>query len=249
MQIGIIGAGPLGTSLARLFRRVGHSVRIANSRGPHTLHTIAADIGATAVAIGDAVKDVDAVFIAVPMKRVGDLSHRLFHDVSHDVVIVDANNYYPERDGRIDEIDGGTIESHYVAARIGRSVVKGFNNMLSQVLAAEARPAGTLGRLALPIAGDDEAKRAIVLRLVDAAGFDAVDAGGLGESWRQQPGTPVYCTDYDAEGVRKALARADRAAAPKARDVVWNAFAQIPAGTTPEAFASLVRAISRSANV
>jgi predicted dinucleotide-binding enzyme len=93
-------------------------------------------------------------------------------------------------------------------------VVKAFNNIFARSLAEGGRPAGTPARIALPVAGDDERARKVVLRLVDELGFDGVDAGSLDESWRQQPGTPVYCTDLDAEGVRRALAQADRARAP-----------------------------------
>jgi hypothetical protein len=124
--------------------------------------------------------------------------------------------------------------------------VKAFNNILSQVLVSEGNPAGAPGRIATPVAGDDARAKDMVLKLVDVAGFDGIDAGGLDDSWRQQPGTPVYCTDYDADGVRQALVRADRTRAPSYRDIVWAKFAQIPAGTEPAKFVELVRSISRS---
>jgi len=163
-------------------------------------------------------------------------------------VIMETTNYYPQRDGRIEELDRGEVESRYVSERIGRPVIKGFNNVLSQVLATRGEPAGAADRIALPVAGDDARAKAVVLNLFDATGFDGIDAGTLDDSWRQQPGTPVYCTDYDAGGVRKALARADKSSAPENRDIVWAKFAQIPASLEPDEFSALIRKINRSTN-
>ena len=248
MNIGIIGAGPLGTTLARKFSDAGHAVKIANSQQPETLASVALETGATAVTASDALKDVDVVVVSIPMKGIDHLPKGLFDEVSGDVVIIDTTNYYPKRDGRIGELDQGKIESRYVSGRIGRPVIKGFNNMLSQVLATEGKPAGAADRIAIPVAGDDEKAKGIALALVDIAGFDGVDAGTLDTSWRQQPGTPVYCTDYDVEGVRAALIRADKASAPKNRDIVWEKFAQIPAGSKSDVFSMLIRKINRSTN-
>jgi predicted dinucleotide-binding enzyme len=101
-------------------------------------------------------------------------------------------------------------ESRWVEQQLGRPVVKAFNSIVAQHLLKLGRPAGTPGRIALPVAGDDDAAKAVVMRLVNELGFDPIDAGGLDESWRQQPGTPVYCTDLDAEGVRRGLSEASR---------------------------------------
>jgi predicted dinucleotide-binding enzyme len=248
MNIGIIGAGPIGSTLATKFCEAGHTVKIANSRGPETLTSIALQTGARAVSAYDAVRDVEVVVISIPMKGISHLPKGLFDGVRDDIVIIDTANYYPERDGRIVAIDQGEVESDFVSATVGRPVIKAFNNMLSQVLATEGRPAGALGRIGMPIAGDNERAKRIASELVDTVGFDGVDAGNIATSWRQQPGTPVYCTDYDAEGVRKAIARADKTRAPLNRDLVWAQFAQIPPSTTPEAVSALVRSISRAAN-
>ena len=122
--------------------------------------------------------------------------------------MIDTGNYYPrQRDGRIDEIEAGMPESQWVSQQLGRPVIKAFNNIYAQHLRDHGQPAGSPGRIALPVAGADPAK-ATVMALVDALGFDAVDAGGLEDSWRQQPGTPVYASDHDADGVRCALAEA-----------------------------------------
>jgi predicted dinucleotide-binding enzyme len=125
------------------------------------------------------------------------------------VVVIDTGNYYPQqRDGLIAEIEQGTPESQWVEQQLGHPVVKAFNNIYAQHLLDLGRPAGSEGRIALPVAGDDESAKAVVLELVEEIGFDGVDAGGLEQSWRQQPGTPVYATDHDAEAVKRALAEA-----------------------------------------
>ncbi|MBV9749239.1 MAG: NADP oxidoreductase, partial [Acetobacteraceae bacterium] len=133
-------------------------------------------------------------------------------------------NYYPQqRDGRIDGIENGTPESRWVEQQLGRPVIKAFNNIYAQHLRDLGRPAGAPGRIALPVAGDDSAAKGAVLRLVNDLGFDGVDAGGLDDSWRQQPGTPVYAKDFDADGVRRALSEASRERKPE-----WRATASSP---------------------
>jgi predicted dinucleotide-binding enzyme len=142
----------------------------------------------------------------------------LFAGATPFTVIVDTGNYYPQqRDGRIDAIEKGTAESRWVAQQVGRPVVKAFNNIYAKHLLERGKPKGATGRIALPIAGDDPAAKAVVSRLVDELGFDAVDAGGLDESWRQQPGTPVYGADLDAVEVRRALADTPRERLPAFR--------------------------------
>lgn len=208
MRIGIIGAGNIGGTLTRRFRALGHEVAVANSRGPETLAALAAETGATAVSVTEAARNRDVVIVTIPEKHVPDLPRGLFAAADDGAVVVDTGNYYPQRDGRIDAIEAGTPESQWVAEQLGRPVVKAFNNIQAQHLLERGRPAGSTGRIALPVAGDDAAAKAVVLRLVDELGFDDVDAGGLHESWRQQPGTPVYGTNLDADGVRRALAAA-----------------------------------------
>ena len=213
MKIGIIGAGQIGGTLTRRLTALGHEVRVANSRGPETLAELAAETGATAVSVHEAVRGADLVVVTIPQKNVPNLPAGLFADIDEGVVVIDTGNYYPrQRDGRIEGIEAGMPESRWVEQQLGRPVVKAFNNIFARHLLELGEPAGAAGRIALPVAGDDEDAKAIVLRLVDELGFDGVDAGGLDESWRQQPGTPVYAKDFDAEGVRRALseARKDR---------------------------------------
>ena len=217
MRIGIIGAGQIGGTLARRLTAVGHEVSIANSRGPASLAGLAKETGAKAVTVEQAARSGDVVIVTIPMKNVPQLSagallrsgQTLFEGVPDDVVVVDTGNYYPQqRDGRIDPIERGTAESRWVSDQLGRPVVKAFNNIYARQLLERGKPKGAPGRIALPVAGDDKRAKDVVIRLLDQIGFDGVDAGGLDESWRQQPATPVYCTDLDAEGVRKALAAA-----------------------------------------
>ena len=224
MNIGIIGAGNIGGALTRSFRKAGHDVAVANSRGPETLRDLAAETGATAVTMREAVRDKDLIVVTIPEKNVGDLPKDLFADVAEGVVVVDTGNYYPQqRDGRIDAIENGMTESVWVAQQLGRSVVKAFNNIYALHIVQNGKPKGTSGRIALPVAGDDPKAKAVVMKLLDEIGFDAVDTGTIAESWRQQPGTPVYGTDFDADGVRRALSEAKQERTPE-----WSATANSP---------------------
>ena len=210
MKIGIIGAGNIGGNLTRRLTALGHDVSVSNSRGPATLSTLAKETGATPVEVPDAARDAQVVIVTVPMKNVADLPAGLFEHAAPGAVIIDTNNYYPrERDGRIDEIESGMAESRWVSTQLGRPVVKAFNGIYAQDLLDRPTPPGTTGRRALPIAGDDEAAKAVVMRLIDELGFDPVDAGGLDDSWRQQPGTPAYGPDVDVDALRGLLAAAD----------------------------------------
>lgn len=209
MKIGIIGAGQIGGTLTRRLTDLGHEVSVANSRGPETLTDLAEETGATPVTVREAARAGQVVVVTIPEANVRDLPEDLFDGVPEDVVVVDTGNYYPrERDGRIEEIEQGMPESRWVARQLGRPVVKAFNNIYAQHLMELGRPAGHPDRIALPVAGDDDEHKAVVLKLIEELGFDGIDAGGLDESWRQQPGTPVYGEDLDAEGAQRALAEA-----------------------------------------
>jgi predicted dinucleotide-binding enzyme len=208
MKIGIIGAGHIGGTLARRLAAVGHDVSVANSRGPETLAELAKESGAKAVTIDEAARGKDVVIVTIPEKNIPALPKNLFSGLPKSAVIVDTGNYYPRRDGRIDGIEEGTTESRWVAQQLGRPVVKAFNNIYAQHLLERGRAKGASDRIALPVAGDDTHAKEVVIRLLDELGFDGVDAGSLDESWRQQPGSPVYGTDFDVAGVKRALAEA-----------------------------------------
>ncbi|HEV8454216.1 MAG TPA: NAD(P)-binding domain-containing protein [Gemmatimonadales bacterium] len=209
MRIGIIGAGQIGGTLARRLTALGHDVSIANSRGPQSLAALASETGARPVTVEQAAQAGDVVIVTIPMKSIPRLPAHLFDGVPDETVVVDTGNYYPQqRDGRIDPIERGTSESRWVSERLGRPVVKAFNNIYARHLLERGKSRGAAGRIALPVAGDEKRAKDVVIRLLDELGFDGVDAGSLDESWRQQPGTPVYGTDLDVAGVRKALAEA-----------------------------------------
>ena len=208
MRVGIIGAGNIGATLTRRLTALGHEVVVANSRGPQTLEDLAEETGATAADAAVAAEGAEHVIVTIPERAVPALPAGILDGAEPGAPIVDTGNYYPQRDGRIAEIEAGTTESRWVSNQLGRPVVKAFNNIRAQHLLELGRPPGTPGRIALPVAGDEPDAKAIVMRLVDELGFDPVDAGGIDESWRQQPGTPVYVADQDAAGVLEALRQA-----------------------------------------
>jgi 8-hydroxy-5-deazaflavin:NADPH oxidoreductase len=194
MNIAIIGAGNIGATLTRLLAGLGHKVSIANSRGPQTLTDLAAETGATPLPIAEVTTGADLVIVGIPQSSIPKLPPKVVDGISDDAAVVDTGNYVPTlRDGTIEDLDRGTVESRWTEAH---------------QLATRGRPAGAPGRIALPVAGDDAAAKAKVIELVEQLGFDAIDAGGLDQSWRQQPGTPVYTTDLNATAARTALAEA-----------------------------------------
>jgi predicted dinucleotide-binding enzyme len=207
MDIGIIGSGNIGSALARHLTALGHHVSIANSRGPDSLADLAAETGATAATAEQAARARDVVIVTVPEKAVPDLPVETL--AASSAVVLDTGNYYPARDGHLAEIEAGLTESQWVEQTIGHPVVKVFNNIVAESLATRGVPAGTPGRICLSVAGDDVEAKSVALSLLDALGFDGLDAGPLGGSWRQQPGTPAYCRDLDTDALKAALAQAD----------------------------------------
>jgi len=228
MKIGVIGAGNMGSVLAKHFRRAGHAVAIANSRGPETLSDLARETGATAVSILEAPEGVDCLVIAVPMKSVPLLPKGLLAQLPAGSPIIDTGNYYPLRDGRIREIDEGMIESEWTGRVLGRPVLKAFNNITAYSLTNKAVAKGSKNRVALPISGNDIRAKRVVLELLDQIGFDPYDAGMLAESWRYQPGTPAYCPDPTIRELPKLLQKADRGKAPANRDQAAKMMAKVP---------------------
>ncbi|EGF32424.1 putative polyketide synthase [Oxalobacteraceae bacterium IMCC9480] len=208
MNIGIIGAGHIGSALATRLVSLGHSVHIANSRGPDTLTEVAKKTGATPVTAREAARHGDIIVVTIPLIHIPDLPKDLFADVADDVPVIDTSNYYPLlRDGHILELETGELtESEWVQQHLGRPVVKVFNNIYFDHLENKGLPAGTPGRISLPVAGDHEAAKQKVMALVQELGFDAVDDGNLHASWRQQPGTPCYGADLPADKLREHFA-------------------------------------------
>ncbi|MPY55033.1 NADPH-dependent F420 reductase [Streptomyces acidicola] len=210
MKIGIIGAGNIGGNLTRRLTALGHDVSVANSRGPETLTALAEETGATPVPVREAARDAEVVVITIPVKAIPNLPAGVLDGAAESVAVIDTGNYYPQqRDGRIAAIeDEGLTESAWTAREIGHTVVKAFNGTYAQDILDRPRPAGAPDRQAVPVAGDDEAAKAKVRALIDELGFDTVDTGTLADSWRQQPGTPVYGLRDGIDGVAKALTEA-----------------------------------------
>jgi predicted dinucleotide-binding enzyme len=209
MRIGLIGAGNIGSTIARLAVDHGHEVVVSNSRGPETLAGLVEDLGERASAGTTAeAAGADVVVVAIPLRAyrnvpVAELAGK---------TVIDANNYYPERGGHFVELDdGSTTSSGLLAEHLPTShVVKAFNTMYFEDLAQDGRPTGSDGRRAIPIAGDDAEAKRTVAGLIDEFGYDAVDAGPLAEGRRFEPGTPAYGRRFDAGGLEAALAGADR---------------------------------------
>jgi predicted dinucleotide-binding enzyme len=206
MRIGIVGAGKIGGTLARRLAGEGHDVVVANRRGPDAMGELLSDLGDRGRAgdVAEAARFGDVVIVATPLSALSDLPP----DALEGKVVVDANNYYPGRDGTIATLDSGaTTSSELLAARVPSArVVKAFNTMFWQRLLDAGRPAGDPERLALPIAGDDAGAKATVMALIAELGFDAVDMGPLAGGRRQEPGAPLYNQLLTATEVRELLA-------------------------------------------
>ena len=217
-RIGIIGAGQIGSTLAKKMSALGHRVKIANSRGAESLSALAQEIGVEAVDFRDAVVDVEFLIISIPQKSIESLPPDLMANCRENLVVVDTGNYYPLRDGKISELEDGIPESQWVSGLLRRPVLKAFNSIGVSSLADLGTEAGTPNRIALPISGDDSDGKRELIELIDTLGFDGIDAGTLSDSWRQQPGSPVYCTDHNKNDLIRLLKKAERASLPALRD-------------------------------
>ncbi|MFI1465496.1 NADPH-dependent F420 reductase [Nocardia carnea] len=232
MKIGILGVGHIGKTLGRKLSAAGHDVKVANSRGPETIDATVLETGARAVTASEAVKDVDVVILSTPLNRVPDIAP-LLAGVPAGTVVIDTSNYYPGRDSRIAAIEAGQIESIWAAEELGRPIVKAWNAIGSVSFALKGTPPGTPGRIAIPVAADDDSERAVGMALVEDTGFDGFDAGPLAQSWRQQPGAPAYCTDLTRDEMPAALASAEAARLPRRRDLSVAAISErVGDGTT-----------------
>ncbi|MCR6494055.1 NADPH-dependent F420 reductase [Cellulomonas sp. P24] len=208
--IGFIGSGHIGGTLARLAVAHGYEVVVSNSRGPQTLVDLVAELGdhARAGTAQEAAEEGDVVVVTIPLKNYRQVPV----DPLAGKVVIDTNNYYPQRDGAIAELDSErTTTAELLQAHLPTSkVVKAFNHITAADLAVSGTPAGTPGRRALAIAGDDTQAKASVATLIDGLGYDVVDAGPLAEGWRIQRDTPGYIVALDADQLRAALAAAKR---------------------------------------
>jgi len=221
LRIGVIGAGSIGSTVARRLARHGHDVAIANSRGPETIDEAALRTGARAVTAAEVAQGVDVLIVSVPMSRNADIAEHV-RSAPEGAVVVDTSNYYPMRDGSVRDFEEGVPESVWLSELFGRPVAKAWNAITSQSFDAKATEPGDAARVAIPVAADRDADRSVAMRLVEQTGFDAVDAGVLADSWRQQPGSPVYCTDRTRGEMPGWLAAAEKERVPQRRDLAME---------------------------
>ncbi|MEH2467724.1 NADPH-dependent F420 reductase [Nostoc sp.] len=207
MKIGVIGAGFIGRTVASLAVKQDHQVVLSNSHGPETLASTVMAIGCKAGTVEEAAKFGDIVVVAIPLKNYQSVPSKPLSGK----IVVDSNNYYPERDGHIPDLDSKkTTTSELLAEHLPDSkVVKAFNAILAVDLDQDGRPSGSPDRRALPIAGDDADAKKLVSDLLDQFGFDVVDVGVLSEGWRFERAKPAYCVRFDSIGLKQALASAD----------------------------------------
>ena len=197
--VGLIGSGNIGGTLARLAVAAGHDVVLSNSRGPETLKDLVDELGprARAATPAEAAAAGDLVVVTIPLRAYRDVPAGPLAGK----IVIDTNNYYPERDGRFPELDDeSTTTSELLQRHLPEStVVKAFNNIYFKHLLALARPTGAADRSALPIAGDDAAAKSTVAAFLDSIGYDAVDVGPLADGWRFQRDTTAYAALYSAD--------------------------------------------------
>ena len=207
---GIIGAGNIGSQVARAVTAHGHQVVIANSRGPQTLTDLVTELGpgARAATVTEAAEAGDVVVVTIPLKAIEDVPAAPLAGK----ILIDTNNYYWERDGHIAELDEGRTTTSEIVQRhfAGARVVKAFNHILAAEITTDGQPAGTPGRRALVVSGDDPEATAFVTRLYDEIGYDAVHVGPLAESWRIERDRPGYGVRMTADELKDALAKAPR---------------------------------------
>ena len=205
MRIGIIGAGHIGSTLAAFFVRAGHYVVVSNSRGPEALQSLVDELGdqARAGTAAEAAQAGDVVVVSIPFGRFRELPA----DELVGKIVIDTNNYYPQRDGHFEELDDDrTTSSELLQGQVRARVVKGFNTLNWVALRDGAKPAGDPDRLGVPVAGDDAEAKQVVSGLIDDIGFDAVDAGALGAGGRRlQPGAAVFAAALRTADVRALL--------------------------------------------
>lgn len=224
MRFGIIGAGAIGSNISKKLVKNGHDVKIADARGMERLE--GKDFAGTPVLVEDVLRNIEVLIISLPMNALPNIRN-IIDQVGEEVIIVDTSNYYPYRDGKIEEIENGMVESVWVTNQFGRPIIKAFNNLLAYTLENEGTSEGTSGRIAIAIAGDDLSKKQVIMKVVNDLGFDTVDSGTISDSWRQQPGTPAYCTELTKVELTEALKKANKEKAPLLRDKVMERFAQI----------------------
>lgn len=244
MKITVIGAGAIGGNLAVTLGAAGHDVQIADALGVEAIRPELLTSGARAVALADSVAGRDVVILSIPYDRVPELA-QLLTTAPADAVVVDTSNYYPHLNGVMDGVDEAQSETGRNAELISRPLVKAWNAALAGTQQTKGVPAGTPGRIAIPVAADSEAARRVVMQLVDDTGFDPYDTGILADSWRQQPMGPAYCTELTLDEIGAAVARADRTKDLHARSTLGERFTALGESPTVDEVVELNRAAHR----
>jgi 8-hydroxy-5-deazaflavin:NADPH oxidoreductase len=225
MKIGLLGTGFMGKHLARKLAAAGHDVKVANSRGPDTIEAVVLETGARPATSEEALTDIDVAILAMPHPGFEKIRH-LVAALPDQTVAIDISNYFPGRDPVNPELEAGKVESEWVRDYFGRPITKAWNSIGMVSFETKGQPKGQPGRIALPVAGDRARDREVAIALVNDTGFDGFDAGTLADSWRQQPGSPVYITDLTREELEPALALAERERLPRRRDLSAQVFAE-----------------------
>ncbi|HDG8499622.1 TPA: NAD(P)-binding domain-containing protein [Staphylococcus aureus] len=217
MKFGIIGSGEIGATLSHKLYDNGHQVKVADVRS--IKHLEGKNIGGQAVELENISEDIDVLILSIPIDVMPKVRH-IISNMSENIIIVDTSNYYPFRNNKIEAIENGIPESVWVSQQLGKSVIKAFNNQLAYTLANKGAPKDSENRIAMAVAGNDIKEKEIIMNIVSEVGFDTIDSGELKDSWRQQPGTPAYCTELNKEDLKAALENANKNEAPYRRDKV-----------------------------
>lgn len=203
MNFGIIGAGPIALGIERRLINANHNVKIADARSIEKLNN--KNVQSHKVSLQEVAKDIDILILSIPIQSI-NLVKDTIKQLENHVVVVDTSNYYPMMYGNIEVLDQGEVESVWVSNQLNRNIVKAFNNQLAYTLQSATQS----DRIAYSVASDNQFQKQRIMELIEEIGFEAVDGGTLDESWRQQPGTPAYCTELNKEQMVQALKDADK---------------------------------------
>lgn len=219
MKIGIIGAGQIGATLISQYTKAGHEVKMTNGSRGKKLKALERETGAKAVTLSEVINDIEILVISIPLKQIPTLAQTIGQTLSANTLIIDTTNYYPIRDGRIEDIENGMPESVWVSNHLSRPVIKVYNSILAGSLVLAGHLNDSTSRVALPISGDNKHAKNVVAKLLNSTGFDVLDIGSLNDSWRQQPGSPFYCTDLTLSQLKRNIQKAQKELLPERREL------------------------------
>jgi len=245
MKIGIIGVGHIGKTLALRLAEIGHEVVVANSRGPENIDLNVLSTGARPGTILQAIEGKNVIVLSIPLNKIPEVKN-LFAAVPDTTTIIDTSNYYPARDSKIESIEAGQVESLWVSEQLGRPIAKAWNAIGSDSLLKNSKPAGSPGRIAIPVASDREDDKMIAIQLINDTGFDAYCTGSLVDSWRQQPGAPIYCTDLTLDEMARLVNTAEKERLAARRDIAVAAIMERMSSPTTNPDAEFGLRLSRA---